>query len=66
VAPTTLRETRLGEDMFKLIGQSLYLCDFLTDGIAYGSAAIRHCSTLLLEALSFSSVKTTLPFYYSL
>jgi len=51
--PTTLCQTRLGEDIFKLIGKSLNLCGFLTDCIAYCGTNIRHCFILLGEGILF-------------
>src|SRR5678815_5495273 len=45
--PTTLCQTRLVEDIFKLIGKSLNLCGFLTHCIAYRGIDIRHGPTIL-------------------
>jgi len=47
MATPTLPQTRLGEDLFKLIDKSLNLCGFLTHCIAYRSTDIRHCPTIL-------------------
>ena len=44
MAPPTLPQTRLGEDIFKLIGKSLNLCGFLTHCIAYRGRACSHFS----------------------
>src|SRR5882762_2956817 len=52
MASRTLCQTRLGEDIFKLIGKSLNLCGFLTYCIAYCGTNIRHCFILLWEGYS--------------
>jgi len=46
MSPATLSQTRLVKDIFKLIGKSLNLYDFLTHRISYSGADIRHCSPL--------------------
>jgi hypothetical protein len=47
MATPTLPQTRLGEDLFKLIGKSLNFCGFLTHCIAYRGTDIRHGQTIL-------------------
>jgi hypothetical protein len=47
MATPTLPQTRLVEDLFKLIGESLHLCGFLTHCVAYRGTEIRHCPTIL-------------------
>jgi hypothetical protein len=44
----------------------LNLCGFLTYCFAYCDTNISHCSTLLLEVIPFSSVKTAIPLYHTL
>jgi hypothetical protein len=70
MAPTTLSQTRLVEDIFKLIGKFLNLCGFLTYCLAYGSADIRHYFILLWEEIvfffDFFFISEALNPYYSL
>jgi hypothetical protein len=53
MATPTLPQTRLVEDIFKLIGKSLNLCGFLTHCIAYRGTNIRHCFIRLWEETLF-------------
>ena len=62
MAPTTLSQTRLVEESFKLIGKFVNLCGFLTDCIAYGDRHIRHCSVLLWEGIPCASGQRSFPY----
>jgi hypothetical protein len=66
MAPTTLSQTRLVEESFKLIGKLVNLCGFLTDCIAYGDRHIRHCSILLWERRACASVQRSFPLDHTL
>src|SRR5689334_8863158 len=46
-ATPTMPQTRLVEDLFKLIGKSVHFSGFLTHCIAYRGTDIRHCPTIL-------------------
>src|SRR4030095_1554806 len=53
MAPTTLCQTRLVADIFKLIGKPLKRRAFLTYCIAYCGTNIRHCLIHLWEGILF-------------